>query len=170
MGSVQGSTFRRVHLSPTQRDELARWEEFEDQLVAEVSKRNVETEMRPPFDTARGYLKRELYRYVCERLDQKAAVALEWCIEETREGRLPRRPTFKQNPFHWALLGLQNRPELNLRKGEISRFGRQLLYARRHRVPAHFLIGFIYQTGSPALINRKLADDEREPWLPEMDS
>jgi hypothetical protein len=156
---------RRVHPTPTQRDELARWEEFEDQLVAEVSKRNVGPDKRPPFDTARGYLKREIYRYVCERLDQKAAVALEWCIEETREGRLPRRPTFKENPFHWALLGLQSRPELNLKKGEISRFGRQLLYAKRHGVPPHYLIGFIYQTGSPALISRRLAHDEREPWF-----
>ena len=164
--AVKRSHLRPVHRqpSPAQRDELARWDEFEDNLAVEVGKRNVGLQKRPPFDTARGYLKREVYRYICERLDQKAGVSLQWCIEEAREGRLPRRPSFRDNPFHWALLGLQNRPELNLKKGEISRFGRQLLYARRHKVPAHFLVGFIYQTGSPTLINRRVADDEREPW------
>lgn len=164
---ARGSTSRRIerHPTPTQREELNRWDEFEDQLTAAVRERNAPAHRRPPFDTARGYLKREVYRYVCERLEKKAAVALEWCIEEARGGRQPRRPSFKENPFHWVLLGLQDNPELNLKKGEVSRFGRQLLYGRRHKVPPELLIGFIYQTGSPALINRKLADDERESWF-----
>ena len=163
MRGLTRPTFQRPPTT-TQRAELERWDEFADSLAAAVSKRNAPAEKRPPFDTARGYLKREVYRYVCERLDNKADRALEWCVEKTRGDRLLRRPSFKDNPFHWVLFGLQNHPELNLKKGEVSRFGRQLLYAKIHKVPPELLIGFIYQTGSPALINRKLANGDRE-WL-----
>lgn len=161
--------------TPAGREERDNWDEFEETLAREFSRRRLsEDEFKrspaqrggpPPYDKSWSYLKREVYRYVVGRLADGRGRELHDCIEDVREGRVPTGPSFRDNEFHWALLGLQRNPAINLKDYDVCRFGRQLRYARDHNVPPDLLIGFIYQTGGPEVISRKYAGAEREPWI-----
>ena len=90
---------------------------------------------------AHSYLKLSIYRYVCDCLHRGQGRALEASIELELEGSSPRSPKFKDNPFHWALHGGVQRPGgIEIGKGAVLRYGRQLLYANHQDVPPHLFI------------------------------
>lgn len=146
------------------REEEERWGAFQEWLEIGVRVKMARENAASQYDTPRSYLKRETYRYVLERQEDGRAKELQTCIELARESRVPAIPSFAQNPFNWALLGVQPIDGLKLRSDDVSRFGRQLAYAAQHNVPPQLLIGFISQTGSPSLISRKYSCGEREEW------
>jgi hypothetical protein len=52
-----------------------------------------------------------------------------------------------------------------IKRYQVARFGRQLAYAWRHRIPAELLIGFIYQTGGDRVIDDKYEEPATyEAW------
>jgi hypothetical protein len=149
-----------VVLNPGEADE---WDEFSDRILAETQRlRNVRG--LTPYDHPDSHLKREVYRFVCRYLDEGNTKQLNRILEANRV-ILPRFPTFRENPFHWALSVLRDPKSDNIKKYQVSRFGRQLIYAKRHKIPPELLIGFLYQSGGPDVVASKAADATKlEDW------
>lgn len=78
--------------------------------------------------------------------------------------RLPRAPAFALNPFHWAFSALSAGKSWELPRDKVFRFGRHLSYARQHHVPEEFLVGFLYQAGTPSEVEKKAGDGATEIW------
>lgn len=146
--------------------EQERWESFEEELSVEFARRGRLPGLSP-YEKAHSYLKRHVYSYVHDCLERGDDRALEASIELALEGTSPKSPKFKENAFHWALHGLQKPGGIDIGKGAVLRYGRQLLYANQHHVPTHLLIGFLYQTGNSEEISRKVKLGEREDWFSE---
>ena len=103
-------------------------------------------EAAQPWNDEYGYLKRATYRIV--RHFNAAPVGKLAIQEIVRDwDRIPRKPTYDENPFHWGLLGLHPHESDWLSKQARGRFARELLLADRADVPELYLIGFIYQLG-----------------------
>jgi hypothetical protein len=118
-----------------------------------------------PTETASGYLKRSAYTLVRTYLMLELNQVIVRQVE--KDGRVPRRgPTFDQNPFHWGFLSIFV-DDSSISKDERRLFANQLLYAHRHDVPEHFLIGFIYQLGKSQKIFDYVRLGKLESWLHE---
>ena len=117
----------------------------------------------PPYEQEDNYWKREIYRFVCQHLDQEAGKYLDLVLQE---GEVPPKgPRFKDNPFHLAIYATKDQLAAKDQRWKVSRYGKQLVYARRHRVPAELLIGFLHQTGTPDQVCSKANNPETfEPW------
>lgn len=115
-----------------------------DQITCDWIKRS-KSDGLPPAETATGYLKRSAYTLIRAYLDAGCGRII---IDQVRrEGRIPKRgPAFDVNPFHWGLLAIFADDSI-VNKDERRLFANQFLYAYRHDVPEHFLIGFLYQLG-----------------------
>lgn len=74
-----------------------------------------------------------------------------------------RQPSVRSNPFRWALSALRHEG-LAVSPQSVLKFGRHLHYAHRHLVPPQLLIGFIYQSGGSAAVERKYERGEMEDW------
>ena len=110
-----------------------------------------------PFDTAESFFKREAYSLLYQvepaRLHRIVTHIL------TRNSRIPRKGTYKENRFHWGLLAID--PDgVCLDEGgrKVFRYARELHFARRNGVPATYLIGFLHQIGGVRRIPRSLSE------------
>lgn len=124
-----------------------------------------------PVDT--HFLRAKVYKFVVDRILSNEIAYLETVIADERAKAGPRlqpRLPFETNIFHWALLGLQTPAQRSLghgllTKGEVTRFGRQLNYAWRHRVPPDLLTGFIHQyCNAEKMTARNLDKTRTENW------
>lgn len=115
-----------------------------------------------PTETATGYLKRSGYTLIRTYLDAARGGII---IDQVRkDGRVPKRgPTFEENPFHWGLLAIFADDSI-ISKDERRLFANQFLYAHRHNVPEHFLIGFLYQLGKTQQVFDHVRSGRRELW------
>lgn len=118
-----------------------------------------------PNEKPEAILKREVYALVIGFLSEGKGQKLWDVIEHVREGQMPHSPSFGENPFHFAFAGLQSPDGVPLQRYQVSRFGRQLLYAWKHQVPPPLLIGFLHQCGDANAIARKVRLNEVETWL-----
>ncbi len=120
----------------------------------------------PPYEQEVNYWKREIYQFVCQHLDNETGKYLDLILQE---GVVPSKsPRFKDNPFHLALYATKDQLAEKDQRWKVSRYGKQLVYARRHRVPAELLIGFLHQTGTPDQVCSKANHPETfEPWRAE---
>ena len=127
----------------------------------------------PPYSRESGYLRRAAYAFTRFVEDEGGLRALSKFVEAQNLGWTSKRgPTVDENPFHWILAAVFPDNMLKKVKGdeapmfpqERNHMARQLLYAERHNVPTEYLIGFLYQSGKPSEIARKLREDLREPW------
>lgn len=117
----------------------------------------------PPTDTAQGFFKRGAYRLICHFLDAGRDDIIKQFVEG--DGNVPPRgPSFADNPFHWGLLAMSKDGKL-ITKDQRRLYASQMLYAHRHGVPEHFLIGFIYQLGRTDRIFAKVRQGAFEPWF-----
>lgn len=113
-----------------------------------------------------NYWKREIYRLVCFRLDDSTGKYLDDILNEI--STTYRGPLFKDNPFQLALHSTMDESREKDERWKPSRYSKQLVYARRHRVPAELLIGFLHQAGTPDEVCSKANDPETfEPWRAE---
>jgi hypothetical protein len=154
------------------RDKQDEWDALTDDLETEMGRRH-DADQLIPYERADSYLKREVYKFVCFFLEKRKEGILQDILQEARYCRWPTSPTFRNNPFHWAFLALREPADDKLKprhahhvtRPMVSRYGRQLLYAWRHRVPPEYLIGFLYQSGSPDVVYEKAGRaDAFEPW------
>ncbi|MGB5864423.1 MAG: hypothetical protein WBG95_08980 [Sulfitobacter sp.] len=141
------------------------------------------TEPHPPFNQKASILKRAIYQIGWIALEFGQTELLKEVAEklnspENRKTpdarRIPRNaPLHEENPFYYAFyIAFGNEPQIT--RHERSKASRQLVYAYRHKVPPHFLIGFIYQTGGSKVIDARLTGENAdvrpqlsenlEPW------
>lgn len=116
-----------------------------------------------PYYSPLGVFKRESYkllrRVIAERGQHKVIkrVVRKWNIE-------PPRLHYAENQYHFGLLAID--PQLDvLDRKRLSLWSRQMTYADLHGVPDYYLLGFLWQSGSPSQISRKLKEGYREPWF-----
>ncbi|MFG6083647.1 hypothetical protein ACEUZ9_005368 [Paracoccus litorisediminis] len=122
----------------------------------------------PPYDAAHSYLKRSVYELVKSFLKREDGYAsLEKAVRAKRKID-SRAPSVQENPFFWGFL-LVFADNDSLGRSERSKFADELLYAKKHRVSAKLLIGFIYQVGGYSRIRKKLRAGEMEEWCPGRD-
>lgn len=143
-----------------------RWDDLQVKLERGTQLRKATPDL-PPFDREASFLKREVYAFVLEnfRTSIEEANLLRFLPEVIARAkrRPPHKPSVEANPFHWVFYALAAEGR-HLERWEISRFGRELLYAKRHSIPPELLIGFLYQTGTPDQIYRKAGGGGHEEW------
>lgn len=118
---------------------------------------------RQPDDTAQNFFRRGAYLLIRSYLTTGREAVIQKLVTDCGN-QSPRRPTFQDNPFHWGLLAMYS-DRSRLSKERRRLYAHQMLYAHRHDVPEHFLIGFIHQLGRTDRIYGKVANDEREAWF-----
>lgn len=148
-----------------------RWERFVDQAREDI-RRGRALGKPPRYLSDESSWKRHVYSFVLSNTaDAASRYSLQAYAEELILGnldrRLPRSPTFEANPFHWVLSALAADGTWKIDRRTVFRFGRQLLYARAHRVPVQLLIGFLYQAGTLSEVVRKAANGTVEIWRDE---
>lgn len=135
---------------------------------------------RAPYDAPVSVLQRMAYEFVRDHRLSTADILITTAIENYRDKQEDKKPTedrrnlrrlriaYKINPFHWVLSGLEcgiNVPNFNFGKHDVFRLSQQLIYADRHDMPPHLLVGFLYQSGTIKDVCNKAKDpSRREQW------
>ncbi|MCW1383929.1 hypothetical protein OLX02_13985 [Novosphingobium sp. KCTC 2891] len=150
------------------------WEKFVASVEAELAAafRATAEFGKSPYYAPANVVKRAVYRFVISSHSKIKLSLIERTIDLIRVAHAggkvlrPLRKDFRRDGFFWVLTGLHlDCPAANLRKSDVTRFAQHLKYARRHRVPPEYLIGFLLQTGSLAEVYRRAQDPERrEQW------
>lgn len=137
------------------------WDEFKDTVLSKVQgsiKASAESKLSP-FDRADSVLKRLVYGFILKHRTTQAYAHVETAIIYDRDDGRPLRIRFEDNPFHWVLFGLKDYVKVvgkfEIRKSDVTRYGRQLNYADRHEITPELLIGFLMQTGSISEVCRR---------------
>ena len=153
------------------------WDKFVELVRQNIqAARSLPDELkRSPYYSHSNVVKRCVYEFFEHAKKRIKPGPLELVISDIRAASIgdDRARTLKKSmtkePYYWLLTGLSlDCPEANLCKSEVTRFAQHLNYARRHRVPPEYLIGFLMQTGSNAEVYRRALDlDRREPWFVE---
>ncbi len=126
--------------------------------------RMAKVEVQAPYDKPESILKREVYRFTMRYLTDQNSGRLEDVLEANIPIERTLRVKFSENPFHRMLLALRSEG-LDIEPFEITRYSSQLLYAQRHDIDPDLLIGFLYQTGSPDEIRKRVMRQKYwEPW------
>jgi len=116
----------------------------------------------PPYDTANGYLKREVYRLVRRCIAKQAVDLLQELV--AKDDSSPKPTAYnEQDPFYWGFMfvcGMDKRVSRQAR----WRFANELLYAHKHNVPPELLVGFIYQIGKSDGLRERLRTGQMEEW------
>ena len=119
----------------------------------------------PPYDTANGYLKREVYRLVRRCITKQVVDLLRELV--AKDDSSPRPTAYnEQDPFYWGFMfvcGMDKRVSRQAR----WRFANELLYAHKHNVPPELLVGFIYQIGKSDGLRERLRNGHMEEWWEE---
>lgn len=147
------------------------WDDFKAEVKAAITRivNSPPGTKFAPFDRADSVLKRMVYGFVREHRPTKRYHHLETAIANDRDEWRGLRVHFEDNPFHWVLVGLKDHVvifgKFEIKKSDITRFGRQLSYADRHNIAPQLLIGFLVQTGTISEICQKVTNPEtRERW------
>lgn len=147
------------------RERLAALSDFEhaaDQIVERYEAHAAATG-KTPYESPLGTFKRESYKLLRRTIADEGKHNVIKAIVR-REDVEPARLLYAENPFHFGLLAIDPY-RIVIEKRRLSLWSRQMAYADRHDVPAHFFLGFLWQSGSSDDISRKLLDDCREPWF-----
>ena len=114
-----------------------------------------------PYDIPLGLLKRELYMFGQQIIDERMTAEL-MQFAERNGARTAGESADGLDLYRWLLTAF---PEAELPRSEKRRLAHELQYARRHGVPAEYLVGFLYQSGSGADIYARVADEGHvEDW------
>lgn len=129
-----------------------------------------------------GVLKRGIYKFVKTKLKAGQCRLLEDVLDKLRTAPL-RKPTkggkkstsskqirhrrisFEENPFHCALREVPSTIR-KFRGDDLTRIGRQLLYASRHDIEPDLLIGFLAQSGTMKKVAENIVavSEVEEAW------
>ena len=144
---------------------LAAKNEFLDRAdeIRENYTRDPKRQATSPYSSPLGSFKRESYKLLRRTISAEGGHnVIKSVLKDAKVD--PPRLNFRENQFHFGLLAIDPEREAMDPK-RLSLFARQLTYADLHEVPAHFLVGFLHQSGSSASISKKLKADYREPWF-----
>ena len=145
-----------------------RWERMIAKIDEEV-RLGKQTKNPPRYLTVEACWKRNVYAFALANTQSEAEshslhLYTEGLISGNPHRRLPRKPSFALNSFHWVITALAADGKWNINRQKVFRFGRHLLYAKQHRVPEEFLIGFLYQAGTPSAVEKKAGSGATEVW------
>ena len=123
----------------------------------------------PRFLSVEACWKRNVYAFTLANTKTEAESRnlkryVEDLILSNEDRRLPDSPTFEICPFHWVFSALAASRTWEIDRRKVFRFGRHLLYAKQHRVPEEFLIGFLHQVGTPSEVEKKAGSGATEIW------
>lgn len=164
----------RPHATDNETDFCVRvgliWDEYWLRVEREKKLKAQGIHPPPPFNTAKGYFKRQAYglltHFERQAIDRSMIKKL-----VTRYAFQPESPTFRQNFFHWGLIavylveGVRGKKQVDSTMRAIYRMGREMLYARRNDVKPENLIGFIYQSACSKNIASRIKNNVLDPSL-----
>lgn len=141
---------------------LQEFEEAADQIImdyASASRAKGQSHYERPLGTFKRESYKLLRRVIAEQGQHKVIknVVRSWGVE-------PARLDYAENRYHFGLLAIDPQSDVLDRK-RLSLWSRQMTYADLHGVPDRYLLGFLWQSGSPSQISRKLKEGYREPWF-----
>ena len=116
-----------------------------------------------PFDSKWGSFKTNSYRIITLTKSEPGGHTIIKNNVRT-SGREPARLDYLGNEFHWGLVAICGEDDI-LSPKKLYLFSRQMAYAEAHIVPARYLVGFLYQSGSAATVPMKLKTGAHEPWF-----
>ncbi|MXO86473.1 hypothetical protein GRI38_10600 [Altererythrobacter aurantiacus] len=140
----------------------ANFEDKADRIIADAL-RIQRTGAASPFENRLGFFKTEAYKLLRRTITAQGGHTIITSIVRKMDVD-PSHIFYRGNEFHYGLLAIDPHFDVIDAKG-VSRFARQFAYAHKHDVPAHLLIGFLYQSGSTDEITRKLQNNTFEPWF-----
>ncbi|MGB7371839.1 hypothetical protein [Erythrobacter sp.] len=141
---------------------MSRFEHEADRIL-DVYSRNRFSSPDSPYEAPLGTFKRESYRLLRQTIFTEGRHKIIKSIVRKMDVE-PKRLKYRGNEFHFGLLAIDPHKDVLDRK-RLSLWSRQLNYAHVHEVPAHLLLGFLWQSGSSAQVSQKLAEGYREPWF-----
>lgn len=124
--------------------------------------RNAPKKGTTPFDSRWGTFRRDAYRLIRTTKSSSGGHRVIKSVVRTFD-RVPSKLLYNGNEFNWGLRAIDPDEDVMDEK-RLSLLALQLTYADIHEVPAHYLVGFLYQSGSSASTSRKLKAGLREPW------
>ena len=114
-----------------------------------------------PYDIPSGLLKRELYMFGQQIIEEQMTAEL-MQFAERNGARTIGESADGLDLYRWMLTVF---PGSEVSRSEKRRLAHELQYARRHSVPAEYLVGFLYQSGAGAGIYAIVADEGHvEEW------
>jgi hypothetical protein len=161
------------------------WDDFVEALIVQLRQaKDIQAgkDAAPYYEPA-NVLKRSVYELVLDLEETDMAGKIDDLIDGIRVARengkrLSDRRVLRRlqkecetDTFYYILLGLEGVgfDTFSLTRSNVTRFARQLNYARRHRVPPEFLVGFLMQTGSIGLICKRAREPKRvEKWFADL--
>lgn len=117
----------------------------------------------PPYDTAKGYLKRAVYKFVLDHAAETDGYARLKALVQAERKAVGRAKPVSENPFFWAFSFVFFDDD-DFSGPDRSKFSEQLLYAYKHKVSERFLIGFLYQIGGHARVVKQRSGGKMEGW------
>ena len=69
------------------------------------------------------------------------------------------------NSYVGAIRLLANKSTHTISKSQIYKYADSLNYAAKHKVPAQWLIGFVYQAGGYDILDQKIKGNRMELWI-----
>lgn len=161
------------------------WDDFVEGLNAKLQEAVgiLAGEDAAPYYQPANVLKRCVYELVLDLEDAGMSDKIDDLIDHIRvahevgkpfgDRRVLRtlRKACETNTFYYILLGLEGTTikTFSLSKSNVTRFAQQLNYARRHRVPPEFLIGFLMQTGGIGQVCKRAGEPKRvEKWFADL--
>lgn len=131
--------------------------------IVQDFKRRCNAQEQTPFDRPLGAFKRKAYRLLRRTIADEGMHKVIKAVLRA-EKKEPARLHYADNQFHFGLLAIDPHGVVT-NKRRLWLWSRQMAYADKHNVPAHFLLGFLWQSGSADDISRKLEKGYREPWF-----
>lgn len=173
----QVASNRRPKLSPSDQKVEDAWDDLKAEL-RQYAQAYSDAEVKkslPPYDKPESRIKREIYRFVSIQIKKNNGKNLQNVIESNLSTHGSIHIYFEKNPFHWAVYDFYINDDYfkdsngdgenaKSKRYVISRYGRYLEYAWRHRVPSRYLIGFLYQIGEAEVYRRANDSDAYESW------
>lgn len=150
------------------------WEEYHQRRQQEAlnklqPQKSCQNTTNPPYDTADGFFKRQIYALCYEYENATDGKMIRNIVE--RYAYSPESPSFDENRYHWTLIaiftieGISGKKEVTAAKKKIWRLANEMLYARRNNIKAEHLVGFLYQSACSKNISSLLENRFPDPSL-----
>lgn len=120
-------------------------------------------QIRPPYDQAEGFLKRESYALIQRLVQSDTGSKLIRSIVREYD-QAPRYPSYRENPYYWGLIAIDSAHKI-LGPQRISRYAKQLNYASKNHIAPAQLVGFLYQIRGSVDLQPQLSDGQRDASL-----
>jgi len=142
-------------------------EEWRSRSDAERGKSNDEQKKtkakKTADDSANEFLRKNVYRLGNLLLDEEQIEAVRSLFPSEPKRRID-VPALEENIFHWILVYMFPSSQGKMLLSVRNRMAKQLVYARRHKIPAYLLVGFLYQVKNSNNLKEEIECNAYEYW------